>query len=224
MNQTDYKDKDTDYYNNSRDEMLEFIPADCSIFLEIGCGIGSFGKSVKYIYKNAEYWGIELNTESAGIASNHLDKIFAGDVFELLHKLPDNYFDCLVMNDVIEHLVDPMIFLKTIRPKLKNKAWLIASIPNVRYITNFYNLIILKDWQYENFGILDKTHLRFFTEKSIVNFFKEENFKITKLKGINPVRSYIFYLLNFMTFGFFNDTKFLQFGVSAKFPESFRID
>lgn len=74
-----------------------------------------------------------------------------------------------------------------------------------------------KQWQYEEYGILDRAHLRFFTEKSIRNTFDQLGYELLELKGINAFDlSWKFNLLNFITFGHLNDTKYLQFACVAK--------
>ena len=83
------------------------------------------------------------------------------------HLLPDNNFDVVIFNDVLEHFENPWAVLENVKTKLNASGVVVASIPNVAYITNLVELILKKDWRYKpEGGILDKTHLRFFTKKS----------------------------------------------------------
>lgn len=214
-----YTNKASGYFKNKRAEMLKFVPPQCSKFLEIGCGDGSFGRQIKSTNKQVEYWGIDLDDNSITEAANNIDQALAGDINVIIENLPENYFDCIVMNDVLEHLMDPMEVLLGLESKIKPNALLVASIPNVRYITNLFNLILKRDWEYTDYGILDKTHLKFFTKKSIIRFFQSKNFEIQILEGINPIKSWIVSLANCITLGFFNDTRYLQFAVLAAFPK-----
>lgn len=203
--------EDKNYFSYCREEMMEFIPDTATKILEVGCASGSFGELIKQ-KNNAEVWGIEYNYDIAKKAEKKLDKVMVGDINNLINEIPDDYFDCIVFNDVLEHLADPALVLKKIKSKLSQKGNIVASIPNVRYIGVLKGLILKKDWKYMDFGVLDKTHLRFFTQKSIERLFKEAGYKILKIKGINNSKSFKFNIFNFFTLGFFSDIKFLQYG------------
>ncbi|EKE03679.1 MAG: methyltransferase type 11 [uncultured bacterium] len=207
--------KDKEYYTASRPEIMEFIPDDIKTILEVGCGEGNFGYNLKNKL-NAEVWGIELNPESAKIAKDKLNNVLHGDINLLLPNIPDNYFDCIVFNDVLEHLVDPVLTLKNIKSKLSKNGAIISSIPNMRYITVLSDLVINKDWYYTDSGILDSTHLRFFTKKSIIRMFEELDYKVVTIKGISSTNSLKFYLWNLLSLGLFLDSKYRQFACVAK--------
>lgn len=86
----------------------------------------------------------------------------------------------------------------------------------MRYIHNLYELLVLKDWEYKDWGILDSTHFRFFTRKSMKRMFEDAGYTLLYQKGINETDSKKFKILNFLTFGLLNDTKYLQFVNIAK--------
>jgi 2-polyprenyl-3-methyl-5-hydroxy-6-metoxy-1,4-benzoquinol methylase len=178
--------------------------------LDVGCGIGYFGKSIKE-KTSAEVWGIELDEESAKIAESNIDKVIVGDVNQIIETLPEKHFDCIVFNDVLEHLVDPYSVLLNIKKLLSENAVVVSSIPNVRYIGNLKRLLINKQWRYVDAGILDKTHLRFFTKLSIKDMFEDLGYEIIQMEGINPVKTWKFDLLNILSYGYLSDTRFLQF-------------
>ena len=202
--------KSDKYYSGNREDMLAFIPPNSKRILEVGCGEGCFGLRLKQQY-NSEVWGIEYNKEAAKKAGDKLDKILTGDVNVLLADLPNSYFDCIVFNDVLEHLIDPYLVLEKIKDKLTENGQIVASIPNIRYIAIIRDLIINKDWKYENSGVLDRTHLRFFTQKSIIRMFESACYKIIKIKGITANNNLKFNIFNFITLGFFSDCRFVQF-------------
>jgi len=204
-----------DYYTQNRSEMIEFVPKSAKFILDVGCGAGIFAKQLKKNI-NAQVWGIEMNETAANCAKQILDHVLIGNAVKIIQKLPDNYFDCVIMNDILEHLIDPYDFLLQVKSKLTTDGVVVCSIPNVRYLPNLINLFIKKQWQYEDQGILDKTHLRFFTRKSIVSTFEDLGFEILKLKGINPIQSWKFKFLNFIFLGQLADTKYMQFAVIAK--------
>ena len=213
--QLNLQTKPQEYFHQKRPEMLEFIPITAEKILDIGCGAGIFGQDLKN-KQQAEVWGIEFDTQAGQEARGNLDKVLIGDVNELINQLPDQYFDCIICNDILEHLVDPYGLLRKLKNKLAGTGVIACSLPNVRYLPNLINLCWKKQWHYEDQGILDKTHLRFFTQKSINEMFKDLDYKIIKLQGINPINSWKFKLLNFIFCNTIADTKFLQFACLVK--------
>jgi len=203
------------YYTQERPDILPYIPEDASIILEFGCGCGTFAQLIIERY-GSEYWGVEICPEAAEIASKKLDKVLACDAAESINQLPDNYFDCIIFNDVLEHLADPYTLLKLLKIKFTDKGVIVASIPNVRYWTNFKKYILHGSWEYTEVGILDKTHLRFFTLSSIKNTFKNLGYEIITLDGLRPRRSKTLKLLNILFLGKLSDVKYLQFACVAR--------
>lgn len=136
--------------------------------LEAGCGCGGTLLQLKNIYKNCELHGIELNENSALIAKNFANIVVANLEEDLDYS--NNYFDYIILADVLEHLYDPWAVLKNIRKYLKKDGFLLASIPNITHVSVIRNLLQGK-WTYENAGILDRTHIRFFTLYEIERMF-----------------------------------------------------
>ncbi|MDV7402368.1 class I SAM-dependent methyltransferase, partial [Arthrospira platensis SPKY1] len=106
------------------------------------------------------------------------------------------YFDVVYCNDVLEHLVDPYAVLKTIYKKLRKNGQVISSIPNVRYHNTFIKTVLGKDWKYEDHGVMDFTHMRFFTQKSIRRMYEDAGFEVNLNEGINKSKSIKPYLYN----------------------------
>jgi ubiquinone/menaquinone biosynthesis C-methylase UbiE len=167
--------------------MLQFLPANPARLLDVGCGEGAFGKSVRDRFPNCEVWGAEISPAAADIAATRLHTVKRGDFLET--AFPQDYFDVITMNDSLEHMVDTHAVLAKVRTLLKPGGALIVSFPNVRYYQNVRDLVFRNDWQYQDFGILDRTHYRFFTSKSAVRTLSECGFKVELVEGLpHPIR------------------------------------
>jgi len=204
------------YYRFRRHEVAALLPEDYTKVLEIGCGTGVFRDNLN---QEHEYWGIEPVESIAKVASNKVDKVLIGTYQETCSQIPNDYFDLVICNDVIEHMPDHDEFFQSIKKKMDKDGCLIASIPNVRYIKNLFEVLVKKDWEYKSAGILDRTHLRFFTKKSLVRTIIDNGFSIDQLTGINPYRppsllKRCMSIFSILLFG--RDVEFLQFGIRIK--------
>jgi len=208
----------TKYYKLERCEMTSLLPEKYFTVLEIGCGEGNFRNNLT---KKNEYWGVELVDSAGKIAAQKLDHVLIGPYEELSNQIPDNYFDLVICNDVIEHMTDHDCFFQSIKNKISTNGFLIASIPNVRYHKNLYNLLIHKDWKYVDQGILDKTHMRFFTKKSILRTVVNHGFIVEECIGINDswYKNFLDRCIYFASRKILGeDIKYLQFGIRLKKP------
>ncbi len=194
--------------------MLEFIPAGVKNVLDVGCGTGNFGVLLKSAL-GCTVWGIEPDVASAKEAGTRLDHAI-NDVFGPSIKdmqLPK--FDCIFFNDVLEHLTEPWEALLLAKDLLNSGGCIVASIPNVRWYPVVLQLLRYKDFKYENAGVMDKTHLRFFTQKSMVRMFEEAGFSVKTIKGINKDHFKMLNILNALLFNKLADMKYPQYGMTA---------
>lgn len=207
------------YFQANRHEMLGYIPQSASKILDIGCASGSFGQLLK-IKNSAEVWGIEPNEKAAKMADQRLDKVIC-DVFHCQLDLPEKYFDCIVFNDVLEHLINPYAALTVVKKFLTYNGAVVASIPNVRYFGNIWNLLVDKTWEYTEEGVLDKTHLRFFTYKSMISTFENVGYTVSCIEGINPLDEIDpqllkrFRCLKLVFRDYVEDMRYMQFAIVA---------
>jgi len=207
---TNMLNKPDGYYRAMREDMLKYIPEHVKTTLEFGCGFGGFSALVKETF-GAETWAVEIDERAAAEAAKRLDKVINTDALESLGQIPDNYFDCIVFLDILEHMVDPYSLLIAMKQKLTSKGVIIASIPNIRYYRTFVDFALHGNWDYVDQGILDKTHLRFFTYKSIVKMFDQLGFEILLIEGIHPTSSRTLRVLNTLLLNRFADVRYIHF-------------
>ena len=225
MNTTspNYKTTPDGYFEWKRPEILPFVPSDCHRLLDVGCGAGAFGESLKHTRK-IEIWGVEPVSTAAEKASARLDHVVNG-TFGPESALPAGAFDCIVFNDVLEHMITPEEALRYAKTLLSRGGIIIASIPNIQYFPILWQLAFHARWEYADLGVLDKTHLRFFTKSSLVKLFQSEGYSLESIRGINAYsgfpqasrRLWIPYkVVNGLFLGRFAEMKFPQFVVVAK--------
>lgn len=204
------------YFHNQRAEMLKYIPQNATRILEVGCGEGAFSSLLKR--SDRELWGIEMNEDAAQKATEVCTFVLVGDFNTIYDQLPKNHFDCVIFNDVLEHIYAPWDTINLVKSLLTQNGVLVSSIPNFRYIDNLVTEILFrKDFQYKpEGGILDDTHIRFFTSKSMYRMFVEQGYDVLINEGINPCKSWKEKLFINLTFGFLKDARFKQFATVAK--------
>jgi len=205
----------TDYCIGDRPEMLRFIPKGISSVLDVGCSSGGFGAKLKSERPGLTVWGIEPNPKAAEQAKGKLDNAICGVFKAETHQLNGTKFDCIIFNDVLEHLINPEAALRTCHKYLVDGGFVVASIPNILFFYQIAHIIIKQDWKYQESGILDYTHLRFFTKKSITRMFIDCGFQIDTVEGINGTNGLSYWLFNLGTLGRLKDWKYAQFGIRA---------
>lgn len=208
--------KSDTYYINTRKDLYPFIPQHLTKTLDVGCATGVFSRYLKQKYNN-ETWGIEMHQDSANVAKENLNKVLTGSFDEVKDKLPIDYFDCVFFNDVLEHMPYPEECLSFVKKNLSNQGVVFISLPNIRYIGVMREFILKKDWKYRDSGIMDKTHLRFFTKKSMVRMVESCGYSVQSIQGINSISKFcLTSILNKLLFDYIEDTRFKQYVIIAK--------
>lgn len=213
-----YEEKDASYFALSRPEMLKYVPTTSKRILEFGCSNGDFGAQIKSLIP-CVYDGVEPFEESAAVAKTRLDDVIISTVEDFINRTSFGQvkYDTLIFNDVLEHLIDPYTVLNKLKAVLSPGGIVVASIPNILNFAALRQLLYTKDFAYQEHGIFDKTHLRFFTKKSIIRMFEEAGYSIEKIDGINRnTAGLLFHTLNFITLNHIDEFKFKQFAVVAK--------
>ncbi|MEW6327174.1 MAG: glycosyltransferase [Thermodesulfobacteriota bacterium] len=174
-------ERGTSYFQFARPELLELVPEGVRKVLDIGCAAGELGAGIKREH-GAEVVGVEVNPSIAEMARQKIDRVVSGDCEQLDFSSIFNgtRFDCVILADILEHLRTPEDLLRKIKPLLGEGACIIASIPNVQNYAVVAGLIE-GNWAYQDMGILDRTHLRFFTRREIEKLFAGAGFFIEKM-------------------------------------------
>lgn len=173
------------YYSSERADMLPFVPSVGS-FLDLGCGEGRFGASLKQRDPSAVVWGVEPSAVPRERAIGRLDRVIGGTFPECLPEL-DRTFDCVVCNDVLEHMYDPWSACEVIADLLSPGGTLVVSIPNIRNFATLLQLTMKGRWDYVDAGVLDRTHLRFFTPSTMREMAEAHGFRVDNLTGSWPL-------------------------------------
>jgi 2-polyprenyl-3-methyl-5-hydroxy-6-metoxy-1,4-benzoquinol methylase len=191
--------------------------------LDIGCSTAGLGDALDDLPFN--YKGVEPFESDCLIAVEKGHDVISCSVEQAFDRLSE-VFDFVVYADVLEHLVDPADVLKKSKALLDNRGILIISVPNVAHLWVRLQLM-MGQWNYTERGILDKTHLRFFTRRSITKLVEENGFEILMLKvtpipleSVLPFRENIFWkfldLCNYIPAKFFPRVFGFQFLLIVK--------
>ncbi len=173
--------------NNPWNIAFNFIK-NSSIVLDVGCSTGNFGEAL-IKYKKCIVDGIEPDKDDSIIADKKLRKVSTKFVEESLNTdLKKEKYDAIVFLDVIEHLNNPVVTLRNLNKNLKPNGIVVFSIPNMAHIS--VRLMLLKgEFEYAKTGLLDNTHLHFYTIKEIERLFTEAGFTINTLGQTEAIYS-----------------------------------
>lgn len=160
----------TAYFQRARREILPHVPPDCRRVLDLGCGAGTTLALLREAGALDWAGGVELDAGAAGAARAHADRIWQCRLEDapLEEEIPPASLDLVLCLDILEHLVDPWTEVRRIAPLVRPGGRLLVSVPNVRNWKFLWRLFARGDFHYTDAGILDRTHLRFFTPETAV--------------------------------------------------------
>lgn len=173
------------YYNYERRSLIELMepPSKDEVrILEIGCGMGATLGYIKNKYPEAQVYGIELVKEVAALGQKYLPDIIAGNIEQMEIPYPQDFFDYIICADVLEHLHDPEEIIRKLGVYLKPSGSLLASIPNIMHYSVVVDLL-KGNFTYQDSGILDRTHLHFFTLNEIMAMFRHCGYQVKTVSG-----------------------------------------
>lgn len=183
-----YQDKPASYFANARWDIVALLETGPqSAILELGCGAGGTGRAVIAAGKCGRYVGIELNPAAARDAAKTLTEVLVGDVHDVNLATYDGQFDALIISEVLEHLIDPWQTLARLSACLKPGGKIYASSPNVAHWMVVKELIFGR-FRYEEVGIMDRTHLRWFTPHSYREMFENAGMIVEAIGPLVPLR------------------------------------
>lgn len=161
-----------EYYTLARNEVFELIKGKPANILECGCGFGELGKHIKQSW-DCKITGLELNPKAEEHLRNNYDEYFITNLETFDTAALHSRFDCIIYADVLEHLRDPKKILQSHLNHLEKGGQVIISIPNIRNFKVIADLLLKGDWTYGDSGILDGTHYKFFTLKTLKKMLEE---------------------------------------------------
>jgi len=169
----------TDIFNQT---VFDLLPENITKIVEVGTGSGAMAKAYKLINPLVNYIGVEIDPDYKILSERYCNFVYLEN-FEspsnfLLDELKDTNF--IIFSDVLEHMYNPWAVLKSLADYIPSECRVLASIPNVQHWSIQANLLN-GGFEYTNSGLLDRTHIRFFTRKTIISLFEENGFSIQKI-------------------------------------------
>lgn len=170
------------YHDHRRDDLLRMIDHVPRRVLDVGCATGATGELIKTAWPSSEVIGIELNQAAAARARERIDKVICAkleDIDFAAHGIAPGAFDTVILADVLEHLYDPWAALLRIKPLLSADAQVLVSLPNARNLW-LLNELACGRFPYAAEGLLDITHIRWFTRVEMEKMLRETGYKVIK--------------------------------------------
>lgn len=160
-------------------DLLSLMPLTARLVIEVGCSSGALAREYKKLNAQCHYIGIEVVSEYAKLARRYCDTVYELDI----ERADEAYLrallagDCWVFGDSLEHLNDPWALLQRIRHSIPKDGSVCACIPNAQH-WSVQARLNSGEFRYEKSGLLDRTHLRWFTRITILEMFQQAGFKI----------------------------------------------
>lgn len=171
----------TPAHDQHNPDLLQLIPVGSNRVIEIGCSSGALAREFKRLNRNCNYFGVDVDSSYVELASRYCDQVCVGDIETFGADFFDKQQsrDCWVFGDSLEHLRSPWAVLKAIRKVIPASGCVVACIPNSQHWSMFARLAI-GDLRYEDSGLFDRTHLRWFSRQTLVELFQSAGFAIVE--------------------------------------------
>jgi 2-polyprenyl-3-methyl-5-hydroxy-6-metoxy-1,4-benzoquinol methylase len=213
--------EDLAYYSMPRRDIVGLIPAPVDRALEIGCGVGNTLMMLKEAGLIRWAGGVEIVPAPAAKAREQLDRAWEGnaEILDLEADIEPGSLDLVILMDVLEHLVEPWEMIRRITPWLSDSGAIVANIPNVRNKSIVRQLVFGGRWDYRDEGLMDRTHLRWFTRATMRELMECSGLTVTEIRpvpALKPWKNKWFYTQ--LTFGFLRDFWPASFMMRAERP------
>ncbi len=208
---------ETPFYDNRRADVQAHLSGRFERVLDVGCDVGTFAASLRRDKVATAVDGIELSS-AALEAEKVLNRVYRVDLSHSQEGLPQASYDLVLCLDVLEHMQDPWAALGRIHSLLRPDGQLVVSLPNVRNFRVVLPLLMKGRWDYARTGLLDRTHLRFFTRSTAREMLEAAGFTVTRDLSLSMARFSKTWWLNALTLGFFRgflDYQYLFFAKPA---------
>ena len=205
--------EDAGYFQAERWDMLAELPPPYGRVLDVGCGAGATGRSLRAAGAKLLV-GVEPNAAAAEAARSVFDVVHEAPIEEVLGSEElEGSFDTILLYDVLEHLVDPASALIGLRPLAAPGARLHVSVPNARHWSLIRDLVVRGTFGYTEWGHRDATHLRWFAPRDIAALVSSSGYSVERSDSRVLGRSG---LVDRATFGLFRQFLALQWHVLAR--------
>lgn len=219
----DYGLKPPTYFTAARRDYVSELPSNTEAkILEIGCGAGETGALALREKRCGTYCGVEICLEAARMAKTLLTEVIVGNIEDLQLPWDASTFDVLILSEVLEHLVDPWGCLTKLRTVMKPGAVVFASSPNIAH-WNVLTMLLRGHWEWADSGVLDVTHLRFFTPRSYGELFTSCGFEVESVKEVRAFGAKAV-IANVLTLGRLRHLLMKQIDLRARLAESAKRD
>ena len=169
----------TPVHDQHNPDLLAAIPAGCRMIVEVGCSSGALAREYRRQNPDGRYVGVEIDPAYAELARQHCDEVLVGDIEIMIEAAPGAFADadCWIFGDALEHLRDPWRLLAAIRQRISPRAGIVACIPNAQH-WSVQARLACGQFRYEDAGLMDRTHLRWFTRTTMIELFDSAGYRI----------------------------------------------
>lgn len=160
-------------------DLLKLIPKTAKKVIEIGCSSGALAREFKKSHKDVNWIGIDIDSYYGELAKANCDRVITMNFEDCSDDLYLEFSDrdCWIFGDSLEHLKDPWLVLSRIRRVIPSDGFVVACVPNAQHWSVIVRLAV-GDFRYEDSGLMDRTHLRWFTRQTIFELFEGQGFRV----------------------------------------------
>lgn len=182
---------DDAYFDTARREILPHLPARVGRMLDLGCGTGATTAAVRQVREVSWAGGVEYLPEVAAKAEGRFDRLWIGDaaLADLEAEIAPATLDLVLCLDVLEHMADPWAMVRRLSTLLAPGGRLIVSVPNIRHYRFIWRLLARGDFHYRDFGLLDRTHLRFFVKATAIELATAGGLSLVEARSVQELKA-----------------------------------